>query len=268
MSVDGPGLYLAYQLAYLRGRMDYRWQFLGDIVAGILGQASVVASLWLITRRFTEVGGWTFPELAVLYGLSMLTFALAGMVFWPFVYLVDGLVVSGRLDQYFLRPRGLVVQLVCGGAGINHLGGVAVGAATVAIGLGALAARLSALKIAYLVAAIGGGALLQAAGIITVAALSFWLMRSSDLGDIVFYNLQNFLSYPLTIYPGFLKVLLTAVIPLAFVNWYPSLLLLDRCAGTLDFVLGLAAPLVGAAAFVGALALFRRGERRYASSGS
>ncbi len=266
--MDGPGLYLAYQRFYLRGRMDYRWQFLGDIAAGILGQASVVASLWLVTRRFTEVGGWTFPELAVLYGLGMLTFALAGMVFWPFIYLVDGLVVSGRLDQYFLRPRGLAVQLVCGGAGINHLGGVTVGAATLAIGLLSLATRLSAPRIFYLAAAVAGGALLQAGGIVTVAALSFWLMRSSDLGDIVFYNLQNFLSYPLTIYPGFLKVLLTAVVPLAFVNWYPSLVLLDRCAGTLDLVLGLAAPAVGAAAFLGALALFRRGERRYASSGS
>jgi ABC-2 type transport system permease protein len=268
MSVDGPGLYLAYQRAYLRGRMDYRWQFVGDIAAGILGQASVVASLWLVTHRFTEIAGWTFPELAVLYSLSMLTFALAGMVFWPFIYLVDGLVVSGRLDQYFLRPRGLVTQLVCGGAGINHIGGVSVGVATLVIGLHALAARLSALKIAYLAAAIAGGAMLQAAGILTVAGLSFWLMRSSDLGDIIFYNLQNFLSYPLTIYPGFLKVLLTAVVPLAFVNWYPSLVLLDRCSGTLDLALGLAAPAVGVVAFLGALALFRRGERRYASSGS
>jgi ABC-2 type transport system permease protein len=253
---------------FFRSRREYRASFFAGMAANFYCYFITYATYWVITQRFTSIGGWEFPELTVLYSLNLLTYAISGTLFWYTLFFLEGYVTTGGLDRFLVRPGGLIPQLMCQGFGSTFLGQIAVSLGFLVAQLTQLTGRLSALKIAYLLVAITGGVFLQAAGLIATGALSFWFLRSNHIGSIAYYDVRGFANYPLTIYPRIVKIVLTWVLPWAFINYYPSLVLLNRLETTGDLLLGLGAPLVAAAAFTGSLALFRAGLKRYTGSGS
>jgi ABC-2 type transport system permease protein len=74
--------------------------------------------------------------------------------------------------------------------------------------------------------------------------------------------------YPVSIYGWAVQLLLTFAIPVAFINYYPAGLLLDRPEYAQVQPLVYAAPLVGAALFALSLYVWRRGLRLYNGAGS
>ena len=124
------------------------------------------------------------------------------------------------------------------------------------------------LAIMYLVLAIVGSTLAEAAARILIAALSFRFLASSSflyLADSVF---STFANYPLTIFGGVLQFLFTFVLPLAFVAYLPATVLLDKTAELqVNPLLAYVAPIVGVIWIVGAVRIFDRELRHYQSAG-
>ena len=83
------------------------------------------------------------------------------------------------------------------------------------------------LKILVLLGAVIGGAFIQMALFLLIGSVSFWVMRSSNL-ERIFFVFKDFLNYPLYVYGKKVVAFLTYILPLAFVNYYPSLYILDR----------------------------------------
>ncbi len=101
------------------------------------------------------------------------------------------------------------------------------------------------------------------------AALQFWTTDGSEAANAFTYGGNTVTQYPLTIYPTELVKALTFVIPVAMVNWYPSLYILDRAdpfgfPTALQFASPVATAVLG---FLAAL-VWRTGVRRYRSTGS
>jgi ABC-2 type transport system permease protein len=94
------------------------------------------------------------------------------------------------------------------------------------------------------------------------------MLRSSDLADIVYYDMRTFVHYPLSIFPSFIRIILTYVLPWAIINYYPSMIILQKVQTTEEFVLGILSPLIGILFFLLSLFVFNRGLRRYSGSGS
>ena len=120
----------------------------------------------------------------------------------------------------------------------------------------------------YLVLAILGGVLIQSGAMILLGSLSFWMLRSSDLAGIVYYDMRTFVHYPLSIFPSFIRIILTYVLPWAIINYYPSLIILQKVQTTEEFILGILSPVISILFFLLSLFVFNRGLRRYSGSGS
>ncbi len=80
-------------------------------------------------------------------------------------------------------------------------------------------------------------------------------------------TLRSFVTYPITIYGAAIQVVLTAIVPFAFVNFYPASVLLDKDGQLLPGWTGWLTPLVGLAAFLGAYRGWMRGVNRYQGAG-
>ena len=92
---------------------------------------------------------------------------------------------------------------------------------------------------------------------------------NAEVASAFTYGGNTLTQYPLTIYPTEVVKVLTFVVPVAFVNWYPALFILDR-SDPFGFPswLQFASPLA-AAVVLGATALvWRTGVRHYRSTGS
>ena len=63
---------------------------------------------------------------------------------------------------------------------------------------------------------------------IGLACIQFWTTDSAEVANAFTYGGNTVTSYPLSVFPHALVKTLTFVVPLAFINWYPSLYVLGR----------------------------------------
>ena len=101
------------------------------------------------------------------------------------------------------------------------------------------------------------------------SSIQFWTADAREAANAFTYGGNTLTQYPLTIFPAEVARGLTLVVPLAFVNWYPCLYLLDRHDpfGAPDW-LRLAGPLAATITVVLTAAVWRTGVRHYRSTGS
>ncbi len=79
------------------------------------------------------------------------------------------------------------------------------------------------------------------------------------------WNLQNYGRYPVTMYNKIMKILLTWLIPFAFVGFYPSAYFLDRANWG---VFAWLTPVMGAVFLGAGVTVWNIGVKRYRGAGS
>lgn len=261
-------LYWLYIKLYFRSRLEYRSSYWAGLIANFYTYFMVYATFWVITKKYKTLGGWNFQEISVLYSLNLLTYAISGTLLWYSVYNLEQLVVSGEFDRFLLRPLGVLPQLMCQTFGYTFLGQIGVSLFFLLSNILQIGTVFSLIKYVYLLFAIAGGVLIQAGGMIFVGSLSFWVLRSKNIGNIVYYNFRQFVNYPLTIFPVYVKTILTYVFPWAFINYYPGMLLLEKAENKYDLYLGSLSPLIGLLFFYASLVMFHISIKHYNSTGS
>jgi ABC-2 type transport system permease protein len=152
---------------------------------------------------------------------------------------------------------------------MTELGRLTVGMLVLFFAARAAGVPFTAANVAVALAAAVGGAMILFSFILMVATVSFWHTRTGKLQDLVQASGRAFAEYPLTIYPTGVRWLLTLVLPLALVTYYPAQRLLGRNeSGALLPMLSLAAMPMGLLLLLLAGLFWRAGLRHYQSTGS
>ena len=139
------------------------------------------------------------------------------------------------------------------------LGGVVLGAAAARLDLG-----LGPLDILALAGLAATSSLVFTGVFLGLTSVSFWFEDRMGLAPPV-YNVIRFSRYPVTIFSPFVRLILTFVLPFAWVAFYPAAWFI----GTGTFRrFALFTPLVGVVVFALGYTVWRLGMRRYASTGS
>ncbi|MCL6591629.1 MAG: ABC transporter permease [Firmicutes bacterium] len=261
-------LYWTYIRLFYKSRSEYQSSFFAGMFANFFGLFLWYTSFWLITKKFHTIGSWDFDELNLLFSLTTLTFAISGVIYWYSMFSLGTKITTGELDRYLLRPIGILPQLVCNNFGYTFVAQFPIVLLFLCFCLVKLSARFTVLSWLYLIYATFGSIMLQCGMNIIVGALSFWLLRSSEIGQIVLFDTRWATHYPINIYPRIFQIILSTIIPWAFANYYPCVLVLDKAKNNLETFLGLIAPVVGILVFWGALILFKIGLKRYTSVGN
>jgi len=257
--------------AQIRSQMQYRVSFILDLAAQFFGNVFDFATVAVLFTRFPAIGGWSLGEVALLYGLSALSFSLADMLASGFDYLVFGptMVQRGGFDQIMVRPINAFLQVLTSQFALRRTGRLAQGAVVLAIALTLLHIVWTPAKIAYALVVIAGGTLFFMGLFIFGSGISFWTVDSLEAMNVVTYGGNFMTSYPMHIYPDWLRSIFMFVIPMAFVNYYPSLWLLDKPdpLGGPPW-LAFLAPFVCLAVFGIGVRMWWFGVRHYQSAGS
>jgi ABC-2 type transport system permease protein len=263
-------LRLAWELekAALRAQLSYRVDFFVLVVMGAAYQASGFAFIWVVLRQYHQIGGWSFRQIAVLYALRLLAHAVWLGPFNQIEYL-DTIIREGRFDRILLRPLNPLLQVMTGRFEMNVIGDI-----ITAVGFFIATAvfthlDLSPAHVAYLVLAVIGGALAEGAFVLATSALAFRLLQiwtAQYLVDTVFLM---FGSYPVRIFGRVADWTLTWIIPVAFVAYIPSGVILNKTGGLhVAPVVAWGAPVVGIVWFCAAYRVWTLQLRRYQSSGT
>jgi ABC-2 type transport system permease protein len=265
--VNSLRFYLLLASASLRSHMQYRGTFAlrSAIDFGVI--LSDLAPVWVLARYFGSLDGWSFAELALLYGMVATSWGMVEVTLRGFenfsVYLV-----RGDLDRLLLRPRGVILQVAAHDFEMRKLARVAqalivlvLASASLGLGLGSLA---------WVALGIAGGTLCFAGIVMLGASAAFWTLgETSELQNILTYGGSAALSYPVSIYTTWFRRVITYGVPLAFVNYFPALAALGRTeAAGWPRVMPWLSPFACSLAFFAGMACFARGLRRYESTGS
>jgi ABC-type uncharacterized transport system, permease component len=260
--------YWLYIRVFFRGRVEYRLSFILGLLSNFYCYFITFATYWVLISGIGNVAGWNFSELSVLYGLSLLTYAIAGTLIWYTGYHMGDLVQSGKLDVFLMRPIGVLRQLIFQRFGDTFIGQIIVTIVFLVTAFSKLSNHLNGCKIIYLILSIIGGVLIQVASMIIVGSLSFFIVKSTEIGDIFYYDMRDMTQYPIEIFPKVIQYILTFVCPWAFINYYPSLLLLDKVSSRYEFILGIIAPLIGVIMLLLSLLIFNYGLKKYSGVGN
>lgn len=258
---------LALWTAGFRSTLQYRTDTFIVIAMALAFQGTGFAFIWVLLSRFESLAGWTLGQVAFLYGLRLIVHALAGVLTGP-IFSLEAQVRSGEFDRYLLRPLSPLIQFMTQRVEISILGDLLGGLAIFAVANQAIGLAWTPLGVLYLGLAILGGALIEGSVRILIGALSFRTLSSQSLLFLTDSVFSNFANYPLTIFGTVLQYLFTFILPLAFVAFLPTTVLLDKTS-ELQVSPGFAyaAPLVGLGWAFAAGRVFNRELSCYQSAG-
>lgn len=262
------GTYWLYIKTFFKARAEYKVSFFLGMGANFYCYFITYATFWVLISGLGKIGGWDFSDFSILYGLSLLTYAISGTLLWNTVYHLGEIITSGDLDVFLTRPLGIIKQLIFQRFGDSFLGQIVVTLIFLVCAVIKKNNHFSPLLCLYMIIIILSGVCIQAGGMIIIGSISFWTNRSEEIGDIFYYDIRSMTNYPLFIFPRWIQLGLTFVFPWAFINYYPSLIILDKIKNPQEFVLGLLSPLVGAIFLGLALFLFKKGLNKYSGAGN
>lgn len=254
----------------IRSQMQYRTSFLFDAMASGLIVLTEFGSVALVLQRFENIRGWELAEIAFLYGLVELSFGFMDMLFSGFDPPNFGRGVrQGTFDQLLLRPINITAQVLGSDLQLRRLGRITFG-----IGIFILALTLNDIvwtvpKLLYLPIVIASLVAFFGGLFIAGSTITFWTVDSIEVMNMLTYGGSFTISYPMTIYPDWLRRFFTYVVPAIFLNFFPTLYFLGK-PDPFDFpvIAPFLSPLVGFSTLWLALRFWRFGIRHYQSTGS
>lgn len=259
---------IALASASLRGGFQYRANAISAVISGFLYQLTGFVSVWIIVSRFDGIGGWTLSEITFLYGMRLCSH---GVFYFCFSQLfdLDRILITGEYDRFLVRPMPPLLQIFTRKLRVNCFGDLIGGIALVSVAATGVDVDWSPQAILFLVLAILGGALVEGSVQITLSSLSFRFLNLMTVRTTVNEVFNQYGNYPQTIFPQALSMILTFVLPVAFVAFLPASAILDRTDELrVSPVLAWVAPLVGLCLFLIAIRIWTRQSRHYQSAGT
>jgi ABC-2 type transport system permease protein len=226
-------------------------------------------TIWILLDRFKVIQGWTLYQALFLFNLNIVAYGICGFIFYsPMVYM-EQMVQRGEFDVVLVRPMNSLLYTILGRPSYGYIGQLILGVGLFAICFTHLTIHVTLLKVIFLILDIGGAVLIHAALFLIVGTLTFWIVRTYSIFDVMTLSFDHLIDYPVSIYGKAIQGFLTFIIPMAFINFYPARFFLQRTGDNLfNPVLQYGTPAVGIVFFFLAYRLWKIGVNRYESTGS
>ncbi|MFC4600059.1 ABC transporter permease [Cohnella hongkongensis] len=257
-------LFGKYLLILFKSQMQYRTSFWLLSFGQFFIPFSVFAGLYILFERFGQIQGWEFYEVALVFGVIHMAFAIAECLGRGFDMFSD-LIVNGDFDRLLVRPRGTVLQVLGSKFEFTRVGRLLQSLIVLVWAISRVEADWTFLKGVTLLLMIASGVLIFTGIFIVMATMCFWTVQGLELGSIFTDGGREMAQYPLNIYHKWITRFFTYVIPFGCVNDLPVQYILGKTEGGAEYML---APLAGCLFIVPCLLLWRFGVRKYRSTGS
>lgn len=266
--INAVALYLKFAAMSVRGQMQYRASFIMLTLGSFMITFVEFIAITVLFTRFGTLQGWQLGEVAMCYGLVSTSFGFSeafGRGFDMFSYQV----IKGDFDRTLLRPRSTGLQVLGHDFQLMRFGRMLQGILILVWASINTGIDWSSGKMALLVFAVIGGVAVFTGLLIIQAAMCFWSTQSLEVMNSFTYGGVEATQWPLSVFNRWFGRLFIFVIPLACVNYFPALAILnkpDALGSPLWFQW--TSPLAGFLFLAVSLLVWEYGVRHYRSTGS
>jgi len=253
--------------AQVRSQLQYRASFALDLAGAFLISFIDFMAVLVIFHNVHRLGTWSVREVALLYALSSISFALTDLAIGHLDQFPQK-IRDGNFDILLVRPRSTLFQVIASDFQLRRLGKAIQGLLVLVYALAALDLHWSIGRGVMLVLSIPAAIVIFSSVWVVGGCLAFWTTDGGEFTNAFTYG-GNFLAqYPVDILGTWLRRFLAYLVPLAFVSYFPALYLLDKPDPLgLPAFLEIASPLVAVGAAVVAGLVWRSAVRHYRSAG-
>ena len=268
MVLDSLFVYRRFLAVSLRAQMQYKASFLMQLGGRIIVTAGEFMAILVLFDRFESLIGWNVYQVAFIYGIVNISFAVADAMTTGFDLFGD-MVKTGDFDRILIRPRSTALQLAGQELTLRRISRLTPGLVALIWAAMHLDLTLTVANVGLLTLSIAGGASLFAGLIVLQATLAFWTTETLEMMNTLTYGGVETTQYPINIYRPWFRNIFTFGIPLASVSYFPALAIMrvpDPLGTPLWFQY--VAPILGIGFLILALQIWKFGVRHYLSTGS
>lgn len=243
--------------------MQYRANFVVQLLQSLVAVATGLVVLSLIFDRTDQLDGWTRPQLLVVMGVFTLVGGIVGFVIEPNMGRVMMDIRQGTFDHVLTKPVDAQLLSSVREFRLWRLTDALVGIVVLSWGIADLDTSVRAVDVVGFVLTLAAGTVLVYCLWLAVTTGAFWFVRMEQVQEL-FTGLYRAGAYPVTVYPTWLRLTLTYLVPIGFAITVPS----ESLTGRLTWERGLITVGFLVVAFGLTRLLWKAGTRRYAGASS
>lgn len=248
---------------HLKARAQYRVDFFVSLGGIIVDIGVKYLTLWVLFSNITTLKGYSLETMLFFFAFSLIALSPV-QIFMEQIWYLRSLLRTGTFEKYFTKPVPILVYFFSERIDLKGLGSLGFGLVVLAAASSRLGLVWTGETVGLLVLLLGSASLVFGGMMLLASSAAFWIRDSSSILSFV-SSFRDHAKYPLDIYDPLLRTLFTWVIPVGFVSYYPSLVLLGSVR---DPGLMIAGATVAVAFFGAGVVVWNRGARRWASPGA
>ena len=258
-------LYTRYVAQYFKSVFEYPVDTVIRILAMVITQFSGYVAIWAMFQNITDIAGWSFWEVVLIYATMSMVIGL-GELFFEGVWSIAGLAGRGKLDIYLTRPFPVLPQILVSSVGIHGLGNFVTALIFFVQAIAHLSVSLSLIHMILFFLLVITALPIHFSLLLLGNSVSL-LTRQINSGSFptLILKLSDFTKYPISIYPRLLQIVFTFLVPYAFVSYYPATYLLGKGDFPWFALLG---PVISAIFLLLSVRVFSYGLGKYESTGN
>ncbi len=214
-------LLFIYYRSGLLAEMEYRTNLIASVGMSVVWTAWVVGGVTIFYYHRETLGGWTYNQVLVVMGLWNIFGGLMSVILAPNVQRMVEHIQKGTLDFLIIKPANsqfLATLTAC--SPLKSL--------DIVFGFGLIAAGLyrdgywpSAGNLGVFTLMLVSGATMAYSLWLLLVTLAFWFVRVDNFTEI-FSTFLEAGRFPVTVYRGWIRFLLTFIVPIAFLTTFPA----------------------------------------------
>ncbi|MED4885398.1 ABC transporter permease [Bacillus smithii] len=210
--------------------LEYRSEFMGNLLSSLFGIGMAILTIKVFFYQTDHLGGWGYADVLLLLGIFNVLQGLIDFALRPNMSRLLQHIRTGTFDHILTKPVDSMFYV-----SFRHL--VFWCLIDVLLGIGLMIYALiekhympSVLDAAMFIVSIGAALVLIYALWMMLMTTSFWVIRIDDL-SFVFNSFFETTRFPISMYRSWLRIVLTYVLPAAFITSTPALSLLGKWNG-------------------------------------
>src|SRR5215211_3107771 len=243
--------------------LAYRADTVVNILLNLMWLGWELLSLSIIFSNTETIGGWDFGELIALLGVFRLVHTLMIALIWPNTEKFNQSIRDGSMDYTLLQPINSMFLVTFSRITVWRAWDFILAIILIVIGVNMSGGGTTPLQIlTFIVLTVSGAIIIYSLWIVLIA-LTFWFTKF-DNNVTILQALLDAGRYPVTVYPVWLRILVTFVIPIAVATTIP----LQGLRGDLTLSRVLMFVAIGVVSFLIAAQVWKAGLKQYSGASS
>ena len=210
--------------------LAYRVNFFTQLFQAVMSLLLALGGLAIVFNQTDTLGGWYPAELIALVGIYILMGGLINLMIQPSMQRFMEDIRMGTLDFMILKPEDAQFLVSVRQVEIWKLIDILMGIGVLVVALVRLGTQLGVGEaLAFGVALLAGATIVYSFWMM-LATCAFWFVKTENI-LVIFQAMYQAGRWPITIYPGWLQMMLTFLVPIAFAVTVPAQALTGRLTG-------------------------------------